>query len=50
MVTTKRKPATVGEILTEEFMPPPGLTGVRWPRRWASSASLSTHCATTGGR
>jgi len=26
MLTTKRKPATVGEILTEEFMRPAGLT------------------------
>ncbi len=26
MLTTKRKPATVGEILTEEFMLPMGLT------------------------
>jgi addiction module HigA family antidote len=28
MLTTKRKPATVGEILTEEFMEPMGLTQV----------------------
>ena len=26
MLTTKRKPVTVGEILTEEFMQPQGLT------------------------
>ena len=26
MLTTKRKPATVGELLTEEFMGPMGLT------------------------
>jgi antitoxin HigA-1 len=26
MLTTKRKPATVGEILSEEFMRPMGLT------------------------
>jgi len=26
MLTTKRKPASVGEILTEEFMEPTGLT------------------------
>jgi addiction module HigA family antidote len=26
MLTTKRKPATVGEMLTEEFMRPMGLT------------------------
>ena len=28
MLITKRKPATVGEILTEEFMEPLGLTQV----------------------
>lgn len=28
MLTTKRKPATVAEILTEEFMEPMGLTQV----------------------
>jgi addiction module HigA family antidote len=26
MLTTKRKPATIGEILVEEFMQPLGLT------------------------
>ena len=26
MLTTKRKPATVGEVLVEEFMQPRGLT------------------------
>jgi plasmid maintenance system antidote protein VapI len=26
MLTTKRKPATIGEILTEEFIAPMGLT------------------------
>lgn len=29
MLTTKRKPATVGEILVEEFMRPLGLTQIR---------------------
>jgi antitoxin HigA-1 len=29
MLTTKRKPATVGEILVEEFMQPIGLTQAR---------------------
>src|SRR5580658_8894516 len=29
MLTTKRKPATVGEILVEEFMHPMGLTQAR---------------------
>ena len=28
MITTKRKPATVSEIFTEEFMEPLGLTQV----------------------
>jgi antitoxin HigA-1 len=28
MLTTKRKPATVGEILVEEFMQPMGLTQI----------------------
>ena len=40
MLTTKRKPTTVGEILTEEFMQPMGLTqgalaeamGVSWSK------------------
>jgi plasmid maintenance system antidote protein VapI len=26
MITTKRKPATIGEILIEEFLQPMGLT------------------------
>jgi len=26
MLTTKRKPVTIGEVLTEEFMEPMGLT------------------------
>ena len=31
MLTTKRKPATVGEILVEEFMRPMGLTQCNRP-------------------
>jgi hypothetical protein len=46
MLTTKRKPAAVGEILTEEFMQPLGLTQGRWPKPWAFSASTSMNCAT----
>ena len=47
MLMTKRKSATIGEILVEEFMKPIGLTqGARWPTRWACSASTSTSCAT----
>jgi antitoxin HigA-1 len=38
MLTTKRKPATVGEILVEEFMQPIGLTQARLAERWAFSA------------
>lgn len=49
MLTTKRKPATVGEILTEEFMQPMGLTQARSPRRWASSASTSTNYTAIAG-
>ena len=30
MLMTKRKPATIGEILTEEFMKPIGLTPVSY--------------------
>jgi plasmid maintenance system antidote protein VapI len=47
MLTTKRKPATIGEILVEEFMQPMGLTQAAWPRRWAFSASTSTSYAIT---
>ena len=37
MLTTKRKPASVGEILVEEFMEPMGLQKVHWPRPWVCS-------------
>ena len=50
MLTTKRKPATVGEILVEEFMRPMGLTQSALARQWESSASMSTSCATIGVR
>ena len=46
MLTTKRKPATVGEILVEEFMRPLGLTQGDLPRRWACRASTSMNSAT----
>ncbi len=49
MLTTKRKPATVGEILIEEFMQPMGSRRPRWPRRWAFSGNMSTNYAATGG-
>jgi hypothetical protein len=50
MLMTTRKPATVGEILVEEFMEPVGLTqGGRSPMRWAWRASMSTNYATTAG-
>jgi hypothetical protein len=49
MLTTKRKPATVGEILTEEFMQPMGLTQGALAEAMASSASTSTNCAATAG-
>ena len=47
MLTTKRKAATVGEILVEEFVQPMGLTQGARRRRWAFSARTSTICATT---
>ena len=43
MLTTKRKPATVGEILVEEFMQPMGLTqaaGTVTPVKIAAGAIL----------
>jgi plasmid maintenance system antidote protein VapI len=46
---TKRKPATVGEILVEEFMQPMGLTQAALAGRWGSNASTSTNCATGAG-
>ena len=50
MLTTKRKPATVGEILGRGVHAADGADpGARWPRRWACSASTSTSCATTAG-
>ena len=33
MLITMRKPASVAEILVEEFMEPMGLTRPRWLRR-----------------
>jgi antitoxin HigA-1 len=45
MLTTKRKPATVGEILVEEFMQPMGLTQAAL----AEARSTSTSYATTAG-
>lgn len=50
MLTTKRKPATAGEILTGEFMAPMGLTQGALAGRWACSASTSTNCAAAAGR
>ncbi|MGY4315824.1 plasmid maintenance system antidote protein VapI [Bradyrhizobium sp. JR3.5] len=38
MLTTKRKPATLGEILREEFMAPLGLTQGALGRGHGSSA------------
>jgi plasmid maintenance system antidote protein VapI len=54
MLTTKRKPATVGEILAEEFMQPLGLTqgacaamGVPQARQPALQRSPRRHRAVT---
>ena len=49
MLTTKRKPATVGEILVKEFMQPMGLTQAALAEAMGCSASTSTSCATIGG-
>ncbi len=49
MLTTKRKPATVGEILVEEFMRPIGLTQAALAEAMGFRASTSTNCATTAG-
>ena len=43
MLLTRRKPATLGEILVEGFMQPLGL------RRWACSANTLTSCARAVG-
>ncbi len=46
MLTTKRKPATVGEILVAEFMRPLGPDArCAWPRPWACRASTSISSA-----
>ena len=49
MLMTKRKPATVTEILVEEFMAPMGLTQAGLAERMAFNASTSTNCATSAG-
>ena len=41
MLVTKRKPATIGEILVEEFMKPIGLT------QGALAEAMGTNSATT---
>ena len=47
MLMTKRKPASVGEILSEEFMEPMGLTQGALAEAMGCNASTSTSCATT---
>jgi addiction module HigA family antidote len=47
MLMTKRKPASVGEILSEEFMEPMGLTQGALAEAMGVHASTSTSCATT---
>jgi plasmid maintenance system antidote protein VapI len=49
MLMTKRKPATVGEILVEEFMRPMQLTQAALAEAMGSSASTSTSCAMAVG-
>ena len=46
MLMTKRKPATVGEILVEEFMSPIGLTQGALAEAMACNASTSMSYAT----
>ena len=48
MLMTKRKPATVGEILVEEFMRPMGLTQAALAEAMGFSASTSTSYAIAG--
>jgi antitoxin HigA-1 len=47
MLMTKRKPASVGESLSEEFMEPMGLTQDPLAEVMGCNASTSTSCATT---
>ena len=49
MLMTKRKPASVGEILTEEFLSPMGLTQAALAEAMGCRASMSTNYATTAG-
>ena len=49
MLMTKRKPASIGEILVEEFMKPLALTRAISPKPWAYPASMLTNCVTIGG-
>jgi plasmid maintenance system antidote protein VapI len=46
MLTTKRKPATVSEILVEEFMEPMRLTQGVLAKQWGCRASTSMNYAT----
>ena len=46
MLMTKRKPATIGEILIEEFMKPIGLTQGALAEAMVCNASTSMSCAT----
>jgi antitoxin HigA-1 len=50
MLTTKRKPASVGEILVKEFIEPLGLTQGDLAQAMGVSASMSMNCATIGAR
>ena len=49
MLMTKRKPATVGEILVEEFMRPVRLRQPALAEAMGVRANMSTNCATTAG-
>jgi hypothetical protein len=52
MLITRRRPATVGEVLVEEFMPPMRLTqarDIRYPPPTRASNSWISPFISTGG-
>ncbi len=49
MLIAKRKPASVGEMLVEEFMEPMALTKAALAEAMGVQRSTSMNCATTSG-
>ena len=49
MMTTKRKPGTVGEILIEEFLQPMGLTQAALAKVMGAQRKHVNEWSTTGG-